>query len=767
MSSAPEPSGSPPRESPGGLRSLRAALLEDRSLKGTAWCEAYASAASQWAASLFATATGSPAGLVLVAVGGFGRGTLAPASDLDLLLVHDGIRGVAEVADALWYPIWDSGVGLDHSVRTLKEVRSAMDADVKVALGLLDARVVAGDEALGEKLRRQVLELWQARAQRWLPALAELTRARHERFGDLAFLLEPDLKEARGGLRDLEQLRSLAAVAPVLASALGDRTLEWAARTLCTARVELQRAGSTSNVLLLQDQDAVAAAAGMVDADALMTAMADAGRAIAWASDDGWRRVESWLAGPKGRGGGGDVALEPGVVLRDGEVTLAAGADPAVDASLALRVAAASAEQDRPMSRATLERLAARTLAPDGKWPPEVLQALLRLLGAGRAAIAAVEALDQKGVWLRYLPEWAPVRNRPQRNAYHRYTVDRHLLEAAANASALQSSVRRPDLLLLGALLHDIGKGRGGDHTAVGIEVASSIGERMGLPPADVDILAGMVRHHLLLPEAATRRDLDDPATAASVAAAVGDRDNLDLLAALAVADGLATGPAAWGPWKAGLVSRLVAQVAATLAGSPPPAADRAALSPAERALLASGSLSVSFEDGRLLVAAPDRGGLLAAVAGVLNLSGLDVRSAATISDPASSMALLRFSVSPTFDRLPDWARVEADIQAALDGRLDVDAALVEREARYSRYRRPRAASDPEVRVLFDATPGIPAPPAANTTASPAANTTASPPGATIVEVRAPDRGPVLHRVAAALSACGLTITCALVDTLG
>ncbi|HLH69616.1 MAG TPA: hypothetical protein VKY90_11415, partial [Candidatus Dormibacteraeota bacterium] len=147
------------------------------------------------------------------------------------------------------------------------------------------------------------------------------------------------------------------------------------------------------------------------------------------------------------------------------------------------------------------------------------------------------------------------------------------------------------------------------------------------------------------------------------------------------------------------------------------------------------------------------------------------------------SMALLRFSVSPTFDRLPDWARVEADVEAALDGRLDVDAALVEREARYSRYRRPRAASDPEVRVLFDATPGIPAPPAAKTTASPAANTTASPPGATaasppgataasppgatIVEVRAPDRGPVLHRVAAALSACGLTITCALVDTLG
>jgi [protein-PII] uridylyltransferase len=725
------------------LRQLRASLIEDRSFTGAEWCRAYASAASSWLADLFASVA-PPAGVALIAVGGFGRGMLAPSSDLDLVIVHEGVKKIRQVADAIWYPIWDSGVPLDHSVRTIKELRAAMDSDIKVALGLLDARVVAGDPDLGGRGVSSALELWRTRSARWLPLVDDMTVARHERFGDLAFLLEPDVKEARGGLRDLDLMRSLFRVAAVLEPTVGDRTLNWGSRVLNSARVELQRCGHGGNTLLLQDQDEVASALGM-DSDTLMTAVADAARAIAWVSDDGWRRVRSWLAGPKGRGGGGDMAVEPGLVLRDGEVALAPGADPATDLSLALRAAAVSAELDKPMSRTTLERLSLRTLIPeDQPWPAHVLHSLLRLLGSGRPAIAAIESLDQKGVWLRYLPEWAPVRNRPQRNALHRYTVDRHLLETVANASALQSSVRRPDLLLLGALFHDIGKGRGGDHTAIGIELVSSIGPRLGLPPADVSVLGDLVRHHLLLPDVATRRDLDDPATPAAVAAAVSDRDTLELLAALALADGQATGPAAWGPWKAGLVDRLVSQVSAVLAGAPPPTADRAALTPAERSLLSARRLSVSFADGLLLVAAPDQAGLLAAVAGALTLSGLNVQSATTISDPSSSMALLRFMVAPAFDRAPDWARFESDLQAALDGRLDLDAALVERDARYSRFQRPRSASTPAVRVLFDSSPE-----------------------STIVEVRAPDRGPVLYRVARALSHSGLTITCALVDTLG
>jgi [protein-PII] uridylyltransferase len=730
------------------LKELRRSLLEERDLKGQAWCRKYAQTADGWLGDVFERATqGDSKGVALLAVGGYGRQLLAPGSDLDLLLVHDGKRRIKDIADAIWYPIWDSGLPLDHSVRTAKEVRSAMDADIKVPLGLLDARCVVGDESLASAVLVRAFDLWKTRMARWLPAVDAVTRERHNRFGDLAFLLEPDLKEARGGLRDLNLLRSICKIAPVLADTLENSRLLWADATLTEVRVELQRpTAQATNFLLLQDQDAVAARLGLADADVLMSKVSEAARAIAWANDDGWRRLESWMAGPRGRGGGGDRVLEPGVVLRDGEVALLAGADPAVDTSLALRVAAASAENDKPIARATLDRLGKRAMAPDGVWPPEPLQALLRLLGAGYPAIPAVESLDQQGVWLRYLPEWAPVRNKPQRNAYHRYTIDRHLLEATARAATMQSAVARPDLLVLGTLLHDIGKGRGGDHTDIGIEVVGELGPRLGLVPHDVITLVTMVRHHLLLPDVATRRDLDDPATAAGVAAAVGDRDTLELLAALTEADSLATGPAAWGTWKAGLVHRLVELVAGTLEGRPPPDVRAAELGPEQKALLASGQLEVLADGGRLTVAAPDHPGLLATVAGMLTLAGVNVRSATTMSDEPSRMALLRFEVAPAFEELPDWDRFRQDLAAALEARLDIDALLVERESRYARHRPTITAYLPEVRVIFD-------------------NEASS--YSTVVEVRAPDRGPVLHRVAKALASEDLTIVCALVSTLG
>ena len=733
---------------PSELKAARSSLVEDRSLSGSEWCARYADLWDGWLGSLLTEAAGGDlSGIALLAVGGYGGRSLAPGSDVDLVLVHDGKRKVGPIADALWYPIWDTGVSLDHSVRTAKEVRAAMDSDIKVALGLLNARLVRGDEKLASQVLVKALDLWSTRATRWLPAVDEATRSRHARFGDLAFLLEPDLKEARGGLRDITQLRILARVAPVLSGVTDEADLAAASEVLTAARVELHRhTGRPGNVLTLQDQDAVAAAMLYHDADALMAAVAEAGRAIAWANDDGWRRIESWLAGPRGRGGGGDRPLEAGIVMRDGEVALGAGADPGADPSLALRVAATSAELDAPISRSTLDRLGEEAAVPEGVWPPEVLHALLRLLGAGFPAVAAVESLDQRGLWVRYLPEWEPVRNRPQRNAYHRFTVDRHLVETAAGAADLQARVSRPDLLLLGALLHDIGKGRGGDHTEAGIQVVTTMGPRLGLRQSDVDTLVAMVRHHLLLPDVATRRDLDDPATAVGVAAAVGDRLVLELLAALTEADSIATGPSAWGPWKAGLVTRLVERTAAVLEGRSPPDTDRARLGPEQRELLSAGELTLLVDGAQLTVAAPDRAGLLASVAGVLTLAGLVVRSATTMSDPETGMALLRFEVVPAFDRLPDWDRVRADLDAALEGRLPVGQLLEEREAHYSRHRRRLAAHTPEVAVLID---------------------NGASADSSVVEVRAPDRGPVLYRVTSALTATGLVISCALVNTLG
>ena len=508
---------------PASLRDLRAQVLRDRELTGTAWCRRYATLTGEWLTDVFARASGGDAkGLALLAVGGYGRATLAPGSDLDLLLVHEGKRSVKAIADALWYPIWDAGMPLDHSVRTPREIRSTMDSDIKVALGLLDARLVAGDRKLADAVLTRVAEQWKTRTSKWVPVLDRVTRERHARFGDLAFLLEPDLKEARGGLRDLQLLRSIGRVAPVLAHLLDDPDLARADEILTRARVELQRpTAQATNVLLLQDQDAVAARLAFDDADFLMAAVADAGRAIAWTSDDGWRRLESgWPA----RTGG-----PPGGTARSNRVwcyttvkwsfrrTPIRRRTPRWPCGPLRHRPSWTSRWPAPPSTVWPRRRP----APSGVWPPETLHAFVRLLGAGRPAIAAVESLDQRGIWLRYLPEWA-VRNRPQRNALHRFTVDRHLLETAAGAAAHQSSVARPDLLLLGALFHDIGKGRGGDHTDVGISVLQELGPRLGLDPADVAELEQLVRHHLLLPDAATRRDLDDPSTARTVAAAVG-----------------------------------------------------------------------------------------------------------------------------------------------------------------------------------------------------------------------------------------------------
>ncbi|HEX3946276.1 MAG TPA: HD domain-containing protein, partial [Acidimicrobiales bacterium] len=524
------------------LRDRRQGLLDRPELRGREFCRAYAAEADAWLAGLADRATqGSSRRLALIAVGGYGRGELCPYSDLDVVLVHEGHRDVARLADAIWYPVWDQGVHLDHSVRRPAEVLEAAADDLRVALGLLDARVVWGEARVAEPVLAKALELWQDRlAASWLPTLAQQMDGRRQHHGDLAFLLEPDLKDSHGGLRDVNVLRAVASSAPLLADYVDLGSLAPAVDLLTEIRVELHRsAGREMDRLLLQEQDHVAEVLSYPDADALMAAVAGAGRTVAWLCEEAWRRQRLWQPevhrrrgrlgrraggvdagkpdGPGGRAGGlpdgsadaGEV--EPGVAIVAGEVALTPAAPVAGDSSLPFRLAAVSAERSLPMARGALHRLADKMPAPPDPWPAETRQALVRLLVTGRPAVDAVEAMDHEGVLVQLLPEWAAVRNKPQRNAYHRFTVDRHLLEAAVNAAGLADRVDRPDLLVVGALLHDIGKGYPGDHTDAGVVLVRTIAERMGFPPADVDTLVAMCRLHLLLPDTATRRDLDDP----------------------------------------------------------------------------------------------------------------------------------------------------------------------------------------------------------------------------------------------------------------
>ena len=679
--------------------------------------------------------------VALVAVGGYGRSELCPGSDLDVILIHEGRRDIKQVADRIWYPIWDEGVGLDHSVRTLKEVLRVAEDDLKVALGLLDARLVAGDAALAATVVERARQLWRKRGVRWLQQLRTQVVERHERFGEVAFLLEPDLKEGKGGLRDLHALQAAALATPVVPADIGGLLDSY--EVLLAARVELHRlAGRAQDRLVLEQQDAVAAVLGYSDADALMAAVATAARAIGWASDDAWQRVASWLAGPKGRTAGADRQLGHGLLLRDGEVVLAPGVDPSSDPGLALRAAAVAAETGTLLARATLAQLVASVPPPPDPWPASVRDDLLALLGAGHAAIPMFETVDQHGLIVRVLPEWEAVRNRPQRNAYHRFTVDRHLCEAAANAAALSRDVERPDLLLIGAWLHDLGKGYPGDHTDVGIGLMEGIATRMGFLPDDVAVLCDLVRHHLLLADVATRRDLDDPRTAETVAESVGRRDTLELLAALTEADGLATGPAAWSDWKAGLVADLARRASSLLAGTKP---EEATGLPSERhlELMARRELVVEVEGDRVTVVAPDRAGLFSRVAGTLAIHGMDVRSAAAAGK--DGMAVEVFDVVPAFGQEPEWERIKDDIARAVAGRLSLHARLGERARTYGTPR--AAAAEPaRARVLFD-------------------NEAAS--AATVVEVRAADGVGVLYRITRALADCDLDIRSARVSTLG
>src|SRR5215207_7065352 len=612
------------------------------------------------------------AGVALVAVGSLGRREVVTHSDLDLVLLHNGQPRVREIAEAVWYPVWDAGVGLDHAVRTVDEAVAVARKDVKAALGLLDARCVAGDRSLADSLGQAIRDNWRSNPARWLGELRELTEARWKANGELAFLLEPDLKEARGGLRDAVTLRAIGYAQIVDPPRGAVREAYW---WLLDVRDALHRSAARGlDRLLLAEQDAVASTLGCGDADALLRKVSDAARTIAHASDTGWRQVERWLAGRRRlrrrRPAQTRRPLADGVVEQDGEVVLAR--DATIDPGLALRVAAAAASAKLPISRATLDRLSAHSPSLPDVWPPGALRSLVTLLGAGPDAIEVWEACDRHGLVERWLPEWSRVRSLPQRNAVHRFTVDRHLVEAAAGAAAHTRRVGRPDLLLLGALLHDVGKGLPGDHSIVGAELAKRIAVRWGLPDADRATLVRLVRQHLLLPDTATRRDLDDPATLRTVAAAVdGDPEVLDLLHALTEADAAATGPAAWSGWKARLVADLVRRVHALLGEGAPPAVR--ALT--DLSLEPGQECSVRIVGDEVTVVAVPSDGLLSATAGVLALHRLDVYAAdAADLDGGAGAVVLR--AAPRFGSPPDPALLTADLRRAVRGGLHVGAEL-------------------------------------------------------------------------------------------
>ncbi len=684
-------------------------------------------------------------GVALAAVGSVGRGDAGPLSDYDLLLLHDGRRragDLEDLANRLWYPLWDSGIRLDHSVRTVAQCRATASGDLAAALGLLDIAVMAGDPRLVDEASQTLAHDWRSNARTRLAEVLDNLEERHRRAGDLSQSTEPDLKEARGGLRDMTVLTALTR------AWLADRPhggVDAAYSHLLDVRDALHVAsGRARERMTHEDQESVATLLGHSEVDDMLTEVLGAGRVVAYALDATVRRARQSQGARRLRIGPRRPTMTPlghGLHLHDGEVVL--GSPSLADDPLTpLRAAVAAARAGVPIAPATLTRLAASPAVPQ-PWGAAARELLTDLLAAGPGLPVVWEGLDQVGLITQWIPEWAAVRSRPQRSRVHRHTVDRHCVETAVEAAALVRSVARPDLLVMAALIHDIGKVAGADdHSRVGAASAEVIGQRWGLPEADRQVVVTLVREHLTLMDLATRRDHSDPATIAAVLAAVGaDREVLDLLAALTEADARAAGPLAWTTWRSRLLQDLVGAVRAAMtqreaAGATPavslldPAAPHATL---VRVDPVAGGWAVTVQ-------AVDRVGLFADMAGALAVQGLMVRRAqlATVDTEAGAVAVDVWDVEGDEHQPPDPAAIGALIDRLGRG----EHAVLDRLRRRSRAASAPAGLAPRVLLAPDASSD-----------------------ATALEVRTDDRPGLVHDLGRALASVGISVRSAHIAT--
>lgn len=773
---APDPSGNVTGAGSAGgasdLATLRRQLLSEGSALHAAelrhaWLDLHTSWLTAKADEVGITDT---SGFAIVGIGGLSRHELLTHSDLDLMLLHDNKSAdvLQRVADALWYPLWDANVRLDHSVRTVSGALGVANADMIAALGMLDARHIAGDTSLSEELIAGARRQWRSAIRSRMDELVEITNVRWERCGRIAQRAEPDLKSGRGGLRDVQLLDALGVAQLIDRHGMArpeapGGSLDDAYLTLLDVRTELHRvSGRGHDQLLAQFADEISAALHIGDRFDLARKLSDAGRTIAYHAETGLRTAENALPRrgvsalvrrPKRR------PLDEGVVEYAGEIVLARDASPDTDPGLVLRVAAASADTGLPIGAATLSRLAAGAPDMPVPWPKEALDDLLVVLSAGPTAVATVEALDRTGLWDRLLPEWAAIRDLPPRDVAHKWTVDRHVVETAVNAAPLATRVARPDLLALGALLHDIGKGRGVDHSALGAEMALEIGPRIGVAPKDAEFLSKLVRHHLLLPVVATRSDLNDPKTIEGVSEAMGgDPLLLEVLHALTEADSKATGPGVWSEWKASLIDDLVRRCRMVMAGEPLPQADPAA--PHYLSLAADRGVHVEVTPGdsarmyQVVMVAPDQRGLVSNAAAVLALNSLGVHSATVNS--YQGVAITEFVVSPHFGSPAPAELLRQQFVGALAGDIDVLAMV---EKRHSEAGGSVSARAGEVQA------GVPV---TRSTAPPRivwVDTGAD--GQLVLEVRATDRPGLLALLTRALERAEVDIAWAKVNTFG
>ncbi len=529
--------------------------------------------------------------VALVALGGYGRQELFPRSDIDLMILYRSeYREVGKVADSILYPLWDTGLEVGHGVRSVEESISHAAEDYFFRVALLDARLICGSADLFEELK----SIYRSRfvdghREEFVMEMKSHRIARRRRFGTHSYLLEPNIKEGRGGMRDVQTMLWTARVVygltgledMVSAGLLLDEEKKDfidGLEMLIRLRTFLHYLSKRKNdQLYFEQQEEVAEAFGyrakngVLAVEDFMRDVYGCLQNISVITDLFFDHVDEVLGLLAGSAEIPDKVVEKGIEVRRGKVHLTARtAQLQMKPHILIRLFLVMARTGLPLHHGTRKIIRGYLHLVDDKVrsSPRLAGTFFNIMFEAQDVFAVLEAMLETGVLPSCIPEFSRIITLAQYDVYHIYTVDRHSLQTVAELKqqakemkGVHHNVKSQKVLYLGALLHDVGKGSGRDHSVEGSGLAAAAGKRLGLSEGDCDSLAFVVRHHLFIPENALRRDLNDSLFIQRCAETIGDLDKLSMLYLISVADSKATGPSAWSDWKAALMEELYYKV--------------------------------------------------------------------------------------------------------------------------------------------------------------------------------------------------------------
>lgn len=583
---------------PLSLRTRREILevLWRQGLKGRALLQEHTQLIDNHLRHKFIDCPEAATGMALVAVGGYGRSELFPLSDIDLLLLFspESEGALPAVTQAIFYPLWDAGLEVGHSVRSVDACLDDAANDFFFRVALLDARFITGDTALFDQLHSAYQERFVDGHR--LSFLEDMTCHRDERhrlFGQHSYQLEPQIKEIRGGLRDIQAmlwtakvvygLKDLAALKDAgLLSEDEHRRFEEAWERLIEIRNRLHYISSRKNdQLYFEHQEEIAKALsfrntkGIMDVEHFMRTVYSHLQTIATITDLFFEHVSEVLTMQSTPLATDDLLeFESGIIARKGRIRLTHIEQLEGDPQFLLRIFLHAAKSGLPVHHQTRKLISANLHLVDDVFrnDQQLCRLFIEILSRNQAPLAVLQSMLECGFLTVFLPEFGHLKSLAQHDIYHVFTVDLHLLQTVAilhqlavEQAAVFSLITTPHLLYLAGLLHDIGKGYGADHERKGEELARQIGVRFGLDSRELALLEFAVGNHLFLIDTALRRDLDDAGFIKRCAERVGTLEKLAILYLLSIADAMATGPTVWNDWKAALLLDLYLKIALLL----------------------------------------------------------------------------------------------------------------------------------------------------------------------------------------------------------